>query len=86
MEEGFMAGSKQANISIGLAQYRDPEFLRAMLIGLTIDCPLDRNFDQCPLRLDRSTSFDEKIAWAESLTGREIMDLYAVHHQCFQSK
>ncbi|MDA3808647.1 MAG: hypothetical protein PF440_12140 [Thiomicrorhabdus sp.] len=42
-----MAESKEANTSTECAQYMDPDFLRAMLIGLTIDCPLNKSLDQC---------------------------------------
>ena len=81
-----MARSKEANTSTEWAQYRDPDFLRAMLIGLTIGCPLNKSLDHCLLQFDRSISFDEKVTWAESLTDKKIVELYSLHHQCFHSK
>lgn len=81
-----MTRSQKATASNEWAQDKDPDFLRAMLIGLSIACPLNKNLDQCLLRLDRALSFEEKIAWAESLSDNDINQLYSVHHQCFHTR
>jgi hypothetical protein len=80
-----MAKSKGANTSTDWAQYRNPEFLRTMLVGLAMDCPLDKDLCQCSLRFERVLSFDEKVDWARSLTNKEIVNLYSIHRQCFHS-
>lgn len=80
-----MMKSKEANTFTDWAHYKDPEFLRTMLVGLAMDCPLEKDLYQCSLRFKRVLSFDEKVDWARSLTNEEIMNLYSTHRQCFYS-
>jgi hypothetical protein len=64
----------------------DPDFFRALLVGLAVGCPLDKSSDLCHLKCDRSGSFDDKIAWVESLNDAETLELYSIHHCCFSTQ
>lgn len=68
------------------AQCGETEFFRTLLIGLSIDCPLEKKLDKCLWQDKRSLSFDSKVDWAQSLTDKTVLDLYAFHHKCFHSK
>ena len=67
-------------------QYRDPNFFRSLLTGLSIACPLEKKPHDCLLREKRALSFDAKVEWVESLSDKMVMDLYSSHHMCFHSK
>jgi len=65
---------------------RDTDFFRAMLVGLTIDCPIGKSVGQCVLRADRSLPFEARVAWVKSLTDEAVRDLYGLHRNCFYAE
>jgi hypothetical protein len=71
---------------VAFTRRRDPDFFRAVLVGLAVGCPLDRSADACQLSCVRSGSFDAKIAWVESLNDLEALKLYSIHHDCFANQ
>jgi len=67
------------------APSRDIDFYRTLLVGLSVDCPMDKKPDHCFLKKERVLSFDEKVNWAQSLNDNKVMDLYMLHHKCLHS-
>ncbi|MDT8421926.1 MAG: hypothetical protein RQ754_15980 [Desulfuromonadales bacterium] len=80
--KGQMVASEKIILLNEWAPSRDIDFYRTLLVGLSVDCPMDKAADNCFLQNERSLSFDEKVNWAQSLSDSEIMDLYMLHHKC----
>jgi len=66
--------------------HRDPNFFRAMLLGLTVGCPCNRSLDTCLINFDRSISFHDKVVWIESLEDSAVMELYSLHRKSFSAE
>ena len=56
------------------------------LHGRILRCPLGENPEDCPLHEIRKLPLEDRIAWLESLTNEELIDLYAQHNKCMEGK
>jgi hypothetical protein len=56
------------------------------LHGRILRCPLGGNPEDCPLYDLRKLPVEERIAWLESQTDEELIDLYEQHNQCMECK
>lgn len=66
--------------------YNNLESIRAMLIGLIIECPLGGNPKDCQLYERRKLSMKEKVKWVNSLSDDECWKISLTHCVCFQEK
>jgi hypothetical protein len=63
-----------------------PEFVKGMLMGLIIECPLGGNPKDCQLYEHRKRTMDEKIGWVKSLSDEEYQQVYHLHCECLKKK
>lgn len=59
---------------------------RFALYGRVLRCPLGGNPSDCPLHDLRRLPVEKRIAWLESLTDKEVIDLYQQHNACLECK
>lgn len=62
------------------------EEARFALHGRILRCPLGGNPEDCPLHDLRMMPLEERIAWLESKTDDEVIDLYQLHNECLECK
>lgn len=62
------------------------EEARIGMHGRILRCPLGGNPEDCPLHEVRKWPVEERIAWLESRTNEEIVELYAYHTNCLEHK
>lgn len=60
--------------------------IRAKIVSLLIECPIDGHPDDCPLHEQRDLSFSEKFEWLTSLPDAELQKIYLTHCTCMKSK
>lgn len=60
----------------------DIAFIRAMLHGLLVECPLGGNPADCQVYAIRKQSMRERVAWLKSLSDEECRAMYARHRSC----
>ena len=63
-----------------------PGFLKAILIGLTVECPQGVDSKACPLHEQRKLPFSDKVKWTQSLAHDELFALYSAHCHCLKIK
>lgn len=63
-----------------------PQEARLALHGRILRCPLGGNPPDCPLHGIRKLPLEDRIAWLESRTDDETIDLYQLHKKCLQCK
>jgi hypothetical protein len=49
-------------------------------------CPLGGNPDDCPLHKVREWPLEERLAWLESKSDEEVIELYRRHTDCLEFK
>lgn len=49
-------------------------------------CPLGGNPEDCPLHDVREYPMEERLAWLQSKTNEEVVDLYRRHSDCLLYK
>jgi len=62
------------------------EEARFALHGRILRCPLGGNPSDCPLHELRKLPVEQRIAWLESKTDEEVIDLYHQHNACLECK
>ena len=65
---------------------KSPESARAILVGLTVECPQGAKLETCPLLKKRQASFLERFNWVKSLADDEILDVFSAHCDCLKTK
>jgi hypothetical protein len=61
------------------------EAVRAKVVSLLIECPVEGNLDECPLHEKRSMSFYDKFEWLKSLPDDVLQNIYVSHCNCLKS-
>jgi hypothetical protein len=61
------------------------EAVRAKLVDLIIECPMENSRSGCPLAGKRRLSFDQRVSWLKSLSKEELEDIYAAHCHCMKT-
>lgn len=59
--------------------------LRAILVGLTVECQRGGNPESCPLFEKRRLSYPDKIMWTKSLPREEVLSIYLAHLDCLHA-
>lgn len=62
------------------------EEARMALHGRILRCPLGKNPEDCPLHELRLKPIEERVAWLESKTDGEVVELYIQHVMCMKRK
>ena len=62
------------------------EAVRAKVVSLIIQCPIDDNPTDCQIHEKRSLSFSEKFEWLKSLPETELQNMYLTHCECLKAK
>lgn len=62
------------------------EEARFALHGRILRCPLGGNPCDCPLHDLRELPLEDRIAWLESKSDEEVIELYHLHNQCLECK
>lgn len=63
-----------------------PAYIKAMLMGLVLECPLSGNPKDCQLHDRRKLPLMERIEWVKSLSDDECHHFYKVHCDCLNNK
>jgi hypothetical protein len=61
------------------------EAVRAKVVSLIIQCPIDGNPASCQIHDKRSLSFSEKFEWLKSLPDTELQKIYSIHCECLKA-
>jgi len=64
----------------------NPSFIRSMLYGLLLACPLGGNPEDCQGHDLRLLPLSERITWLEERSNAELKSLYLQHLQCLERK
>ncbi len=64
----------------------NPNFVRSMLYGLLLACPLGGNPEDCQGHDLRELPLAERISWLESRSDAERKALYLQHLECLECK
>jgi hypothetical protein len=80
-----MAGAEEIDKSMEL-EASTIEDARMGMHGRILRCPLGGNPEDCPLHEVRKWPLEERIAWLESKTNQEIVELYQQHVHCLEQK
>jgi hypothetical protein len=59
--------------------------LRAILIGLTVECQRGGNPESCLLFEKRKLSYSDKVKWTRSLPREEVLNVYSAHLDCLHT-
>ena len=62
------------------------EEARMAMYGRILRCPVEDNPDDCPLKEVRSRPLEERIAWMDSKSDEEIIELHLHHIKCVAAK
>lgn len=62
------------------------EEARIAMSGRILRCPIDDNPEDCPLHEIRKIPLEERIAWLDSKSDEEVVDLYRRHVKCLRRK
>ena len=62
------------------------EEARMGMHGRILRCPLGGNPEDCPLHEVRKCPMEERVAWLESKTDQEVIELYNHHIDCLEQK
>jgi hypothetical protein len=65
--------------------FKTVEEARMSLHGRILRCPLDQISEDCPFHSIRKLSIEERLAWLESKTDQEVVDLYQQHILCLNN-
>lgn len=60
--------------------------IRAQLMGLIVECPMDGNPEECPLYEKRYLALSDRVEWIKSLFDNEIFSIYSAHLDCLNAK
>lgn len=64
----------------------NPSFIRSMLYGLLLACPLGGNPEDCQGYDLRRLPLLERLAWLEGHSDAELKSIYLQHLQCLECK
>ncbi len=64
----------------------NPSFIRSMLYGLLLACPLGGNPRDCQGFEIRLLPLPKRIQWLESCSDAELKTLYLQHLECLECK
>ncbi len=67
-------------------QLTNIEEARLGMHGRILRCPLGGNPDDCPLHEVRTWPVEKRVAWLESKTDQEVVELYNCHTKCLEQK
>lgn len=56
------------------------------MYGRILRCPVEDQPEDCPLKSVREMSVEERIAWMESKTDDELVELHLHHKRCLAQK
>lgn len=56
------------------------------LHGRILRCPLGNNPEDCPLHDIRKMSVEDRLAWLNSKTNKEVLELFGQHIDCLEHK
>ena len=59
---------------------------RFALDGRILRCPFGENPIECPLHELRKQPVEDRLAWLESKSDEEVVDLYRLHTDCMACK
>ena len=62
------------------------EEARNAMHGRMLRCPLEENPEDCPLHEIRKWPMEERIAWLDSKSDIEVLQLYHEHTNCLMYK
>jgi len=62
------------------------EAVRAKVVSLILECPVDGNPPDCPLHSKRGLSFAEKFEWLKTLPDDLLKVIYNTHCECMKTK
>ena len=62
------------------------EEARLGMHGRILRCPLGGNPEDCPLYEIRKWPMNERLAWLDSKTDEEVVELYHRHTDCLEHK
>ena len=63
-----------------------PVYIKTMLMGLIIECPLGGHPKDCPLYDRRNLPMNRKVKWVNSLSNDELQKAYLMHCECLKKK
>jgi hypothetical protein len=59
---------------------------RLAMHGRLLRCPIGDNPEDCPLHEIRKRPVEERLAWLESKTNKQVVELYQQHKDCLNTK
>jgi hypothetical protein len=59
---------------------------RLAMHGRLLRCPIGDNPEDCPLHEIRKRPVEERLAWLESKTNKQVVELYQQHKECLNTK
>ena len=62
------------------------EKARIGMHGRILRCPVGDNPEDCPLHEIRRMPIEARLAWLESKSDQEVVDLYRRHTECLERK
>lgn len=65
-----------------MTSLREEKFVR--LLGLLIECPLEKPLDDCPAKQYRGLSLDEKYKLTRSMKEEDIDNIIYHHQECLR--
>ena len=62
------------------------EEARMGMHGRILRCPVGENPEDCPLHEVRQWPMEKRVAWLESKSDEEVLELYTYHTACLEKK
>ena len=62
------------------------EEARLAMHGRILRCPIGDNPADCPLHETRKLPVEDRLAWLESKTDEEVLELYSYHTNCLEER
>jgi hypothetical protein len=59
---------------------------RIAMYARILRCPVEDNPEDCPLKEVREMPLEERVAWIDSKSDTEIVELYQHHERCLAYK
>ena len=62
------------------------DFVRSMVLGLSVECPYGGCPEDCGLCDVRKKSMRERYEWMKQLTEQQCHEVYAAHRNCWRHR